>query len=403
MGIDRCTVHQPELPRQPVFFSTMNKLVSVLFFALIATLFVQIPVYESDSGANTLNLYHVLIAATFVLTFRLRPSLNVSPDTLFFTVLMATSVLGWSIYGLTIRGALLPIAFVSFVVGNRWHQLTSDGDRRSTYQLVFAAVVIATIIRNLLYLDQLGSVYSRSTGDTSLFCLASGGKNLEATLLGIVSMLLIGTVAFVPAVFMAGVTSLFMMSRSGILAAFLSLMFWLIHGTFGRAKFIAGSTILLAALLACLLTFEGTIRIPIVERFDLSTERAYAAHDQGRLAIWSAAVEILSSQPLGHGVGNGFRILNDHMGGHLRENNAHNILVELALDGGVQTSLLFVLIMVWIMRTPGMILNPAHRAALAYGMLGLVEFTGYDAVGWFFIGVSHAARTSRTELVGEQE
>ena len=374
----------------------LKKSVHILFFALVAALFVQIAVYENEGGSNTLNLYHVLIAITFIVTFRLRPKFVLSPDTAYFVALTATSVLGWSIYGTTIRAVLLPIAVLAFAVGNRWSQLTSQQQRHATYLRVFGVVVVAIVIRNLIHFDSLGAVYARARSETPFFYLSSGGKNLEATQLGILSTLLIGTAAFIPSVAIAGITSLLVMSRSGILAVLVAMMLWLVHGRFGRGKFIAGSLLLLGVTLACLLTFEGTFKIPIIERFNIATEQSLAADDQGRLAMWGAAGEILAKQPFGHGAGNGFPVLNEHLGGHLRENNAHNILVEIALDGGVQSALLFVLIMFSILRTRGMINSPCHRCALAYGVLGLVEYTGYDAIGWFFIGVSHASRYSLT-------
>lgn len=372
----------------------MERSAHALFFALVAALFVQLTVYESANGSNTLNLYHVLLAIVFAFTLRSRPKIMVSTGTCFFAVLATTSVLGWSIYGFTIRAVLLPIAFLAFAAGNRWTQLTTQAERRVTYQSIFVVVVAAIIIRNLLYIDSLGSVYARARSEAPIFYLSSGGKNLEATQLGMLSTLLIGTVAFVPAILVAAVTSLLVMSRSGILAVLVSLMLWLVHGRFGRGKFVAGSLVLLGAMLVCLVTIEGTYHIPIIERFDISTERSLAADDQGRLAMWGAAAEILSERPLGHGVGNGFPALNEHLGGHLRENNAHNIYVELALDGGLQSACLFACIMISILRTPGMIWSPCHRFALSYGILGLVEYTGYDAIGWFFIGAAHASSHS---------
>ncbi len=380
----------------------MNKFVSGLFFALIATLFVQIQVYESPSGTNTLNLYHVLIAAAFLATFRLRPSVRLSPDTAFFAVLTVTSILGWTVYGLSMRAALLPIAIAAFAVGNRWYQLTTPEERSKTYQAVFAVVVSTIVLRNLINYDSLGAIYSRAHVETSYFCLSSGGKNLEATQLGILSTLLIGTPVFLPSIIAAAVTSLLVISRSGMIAVLLALFLWMVHGNFGRFKLLGGSLVLATAALACLLTIEGTYKIPIIERFDMTQERSYAADDQGRLAIWAAGGRVISDQPLGHGTGNGFPLLNEEIGGHLRENNAHNIFVEFALDGGLQSSVLFACIMLSILRTPGMIVNPAHRCALAYGILGLVEYTGYDAIGWFFIGVSHAARFSSKQLIQQK-
>ncbi len=330
----------------------MSKFVSGIFLALITTLFVQVSVYESQSGANTLNLYHLLIAIAFVITFRLRPSIRVSPDTAFFAVMTITSLLGWTIYGCSLRAALLPIAVAAFAVGNRWYQLTTEEQRAVTYQRVFVAVAAALVIRNLIYLDSLGAIYSRASTETPYFCLSSGGKNLEATQLGLLATLLVGTVAFIPAILVAAVTSILVMSRSGIIAVLLAGLLWMVHGKLDRSRFLIGSVLLACATLACFLTLEGGYRIPIVERFNVTEERGYAAEDQGRLAIWGAGSRLLANQPFGHGTGNGFSKLNEQLGGHLRENNAHNILVEFGLDGGVQSSLLFVCIMLSILRAP---------------------------------------------------
>ncbi len=370
----------------------MNKIVQGLFAAIVAALFVQIAVYEGPSSSNTLNLYHVLIAGVFVLTFRLRPTISLTPETLFFVVLSTTSILGWAIFGLTVRAVLLPLIMMAFSVGVRWHQLTTPQTRATVYQNVFFFVIAAILIRNLVYFDGLFAIYGRVRTETPAFFLASGGRNLEATQLGMLATLLIGTPLFFPAIAVALVTSLLMMSRSGLLAVFVALLLWLLHGRFSGFKLYVGVISLSLGIMGCFATIDGAYRIPIIERFDLTVEQDLAADDQGRLAIWSAALEVLRDNPLGHGVGNGFPTLNEHLGGHLRENNAHNVLVEFALDAGLQTSILFVVIMVSIIGTPRMIDSPAQRFSLTYGVLALVEYTGYDAIGWFFIGVSYASR-----------
>lgn len=370
----------------------MSKLVDVLFYALIGSLFIQIAVFQSESSKNTLLLYHVLVALLFALTIRLRPTIRITPDTLFLTVLTVTSLLGWAVYGISIRAVLLPLTIMAFAVGNRWHDRTTETTRLTVYQWLFVSVVAAIMIRNLLYYESLGAIYSRVRTESPVFFLASGGRNLESTQLGLLSTLLIGTVAYGPAIFVAAATSLLMMSRAGIIAVLVSMLLWLIHGKFGRWKLYLGSLFLTGGIFVCLLSFEGSFEIPILNRFDLSNEAALAADDEGRLAVWRAAANVLKSQPFGHGAGNGFTALNEQIGGHLRENNAHNILVEYAMDGGIQSSLLFVVVVLSILKFPLMIHQPSHRFAIAYAVLGMVQFTGYDAIGWFFIGVSHASR-----------
>lgn len=387
----KTALHKSPMHKSPVQKSPVQKSLTVAFTALIASFFVNIPLYEG-STKNTLNLFHVLIAVLFVWTIQFRPRFRVSADTLFLTTLTVTAVLGWAVFGMSTRPFLLPLILLTFIVGNRWYQLTTKEERLVTYQRVFAFVILAIVIRNLLHFDSLGSLYGRARTENQGFYLSSGGRNLEATQLGMLSTLLIGTFAFLPAIVVAAITSLLVMSRAGILAVLIALTMWLIHGQFGRWKLYLGSLMLAGTALAVLAQFEGTYEIPILNRFDLSTEQDLAADDQGRLAIWSAAVEVLKENPLGYGTGNGFSKLNDHIGGHLRENNAHNVLVEFAIDGGLQSAVLFVAIMFCIVRSPNLMESPHHRFALAYGILGLVEYTGYDTIGWFFIGVSHAAR-----------
>ncbi|MFG0263030.1 MAG: O-antigen ligase family protein [Novipirellula sp. JB048] len=370
----------------------MNKFALGLFAAIVATLFVQIAVYETASSNNTLNLYHLLIAGAFLLTFRLRPSISLTPETLFFVVLATTSVLGWALFGLNLRAVLLPLILMTFSVGVRWHRFSTPEIRTRVYRNVFLFVVVAILVRNVINFDSLFAIYGRVRSETPAFFLASGGRNLEATQLGMLATLLIGTSFFFPAITVALLTSLLMMSRSGLLAVFVAMLLWLFHGRFSGFKFYIGAVSLSLGILGCFATLDGAYRIPIIERFDMTVEKDLAADNQGRLAIWSAALEVLKENPLGHGVGNGFPTLNEHLGGHLRENNAHNVLVEFALDGGLQTSLLFVLIMFSTLRSPKLIDSPEQRFALTYGVLALVEYTGYDAIGWFFIGASYAAR-----------
>lgn len=359
---------------------------------LIVSLFVQVAVYESANSSNTLLLYHLLLPVCFALTLSRRICLILSPDSLFFVALTVTSLLGWTIYGVTIRGLLLPIALLAFVVGHQWQTLTTPATRGAVYRWLLAAVVGALLVRNLAYYDSLGVIYSRIRTDAPVFFLASGGRNLEATQLGMLATLLIGSAAFYPAVLIAAVTSLLMLSRAGLIAVLVACLMWLVHGKFGRFKLLCGTAMLAGGICALLVSTYGIYEIPILDRFDLAQEQSLASDEQGRLAIWRGAATVIADQPLGHGTGNGFQVVNQELGGHMRENNSHNILLEYALDGGLQSVVLFTLIMGSILRIPGWIHHPCHRFALAYGLLGLVEYTGYDAIGWFFIGISHATR-----------
>ena len=370
----------------------MRQLSYFLYLLIICSLFVQLPVYESSSRGNTLNLYHVLIAITFVLTSRYQLKLQLAPEFLFFITITATSLVGWSIYGTTTRAVLLPIIFLAFTCGYRWVCDIDDATRRKSYGYVFVFVFFALIVRNILYFYSLPVIYSRTNANLDVFYLASGGRNIEATLLGMLSILLIGSRWFVPSIAIAFLTSVLMLSRAGLVAVVIAMLWWTIASGIGIKKFYLSSLIIGMCLIVVVGATESSNEPQIIKRFNISDEQSLAVQRQGRIAIWTEAIPMIRSNPLGFGVGNGFHQLNKSLGMHFRENNAHNIFVELTMDGGVQTSLLLLITCFTIFFSKQRQLIPEHRFALAYVVLGLVEFTGYDAIGWFFIGASCSVR-----------
>jgi hypothetical protein len=374
----------------------MKQLAYILYVLIICTLFVQLPVYEQDGGRNTLNLYHVLIAITFALTMRYQVRIKLAPEFLFFVVITTTSAVAWAVYGVTTRAVLLPIIFLSFTCGYRWAIDIDRETRLRSYGYVFIFVIGAVAIRNLIYLYSLPVIYSRVNSQLDVFYLASGGRNLEATLLGMLAILVIGTRWFTPALALAFVTSVLMLSRAGLIAVVIAMLWWAISSGVGIKKFYLTSLVIGICLIVVIGAGEFSDDPQIIQRFNVSDEQSLAAQRQGRLAIWSEAIPLIKSHPLGFGVGNGFTQLNTSLGMHFRENNAHNIFVELSLDGGLQSSILFLIVCLTIFFTRNRQLVPEHRIALAYVILGLVEFTGYDAIGWFFIGAACGVRLNES-------
>jgi hypothetical protein len=370
----------------------MKQLAYILYLAIICTLFVQLPVYESEGGRNTLNLYHVLIAITFALTTRYQLRLKLAPEFLFLLVITTTSLVAWAVYGVTTRAVLLPIIFLAFTCGYRWAIDTDRDTRQRSYGYVFLFVAGAILIRNLLYLYSIPVIYSRVNTQTDVFFLASGGRNLEATMLGMLSILLIGTRWFTPSLAIAFLTSLLMLSRAGLVAVVIAMLWWMVASGIGIKKFYLASMVIGICTIVVIGASETSSDPQIIKRFNMGDEQSLAAQRQGRLAIWSEAIPLIRSNPLGFGVGNGFTQLNTSLGMHFRENNAHNIFVELTMDGGLQSSILFLIVSITILLSKNRQLVPEHRIALAYIILGLVEFTGYDAIGWFFIGASCGVR-----------
>lgn len=376
----------------------MKQLSYFLYLLIICSLFVQVPVYESETSGNTLNLFHVLIAITFVLTSRYQLRLRLAPEFLFILSMVTTSIVAWLIYGMNARAVLLPILVCSFVCGYRWASDFDAKSRASTYSVLFFTVFTAIAIRNLYYFYNLPIIYSRSIEKGDFFYLASGGRNIEATLLGMLSVLLVGSRWFVPSLFISLLSSVLMLSRAGLVAVLISIIWWALNSGVGVKKFYIASLVTGICALLIVGTSEKKDELRIVDRFNIQDEQSLAASRQGRLAMWNEAVGRIKENPLGFGVGNGFLQMNKYVGMHFRENNVHNIFLELTLDGGVQSLVLLLTSGIVILSTRNRQVIPEVRIAIAYLILGLVEFIGYDAIGWFFIGASCAIRLTESEV-----
>lgn len=358
---------------------------------LVASLFIHLPIFQSEDSGNTLSLYHVLLLVPLAAAVPKVREAVMTVEVAFFVTLIATSALAWLVFGWSVRSILVAFALAAFIGGRWFVACTDEFDRETVFKWLVVAIVLATVVRNTLFHDRLALVYGRSASQEVWF-LATGGPNLESSFLAMAAALMSRTRWFLPMASMAGLTSVLMLSRAGIIATALAFAFWIVihrHSVIRSVVLLVGLT---AATSYGFVLASSGIQDDVAKRFDLSVEQDLASENLGRLAIWRSAAERIIDHPLGHGAGNGYALMNAELGDVYRENNCHNILLDLTLDGGLQTMLLASLIFfrngVFAIRTG----HPIAQTATIYAVLGMVQFLGYDTIGWFFIGASSGLR-----------
>ena len=124
--------------------------------------------------------------------------------------------------------------------------------------------------------------------------------------------------------------------------------------------------------------------------FNLEAELFYASQGVGRLGFYLGAMELITNSNSPAGVGAAVYEMSKVTGIEYKENNVHNIYLQIFLDLGVfgiLTFFGFALGLFNISRKISANFLPAS-AVLIYLFVGLIQFTGYDSVAWVFIGMT---------------
>jgi hypothetical protein len=353
-----------------------------LYIALFIASIIHIPIYEDSTSQSTLNIYHLLVVIlsfTFIICLRVILKIN-KWITVFFLYLTIITSYSIATKGINIRFSLLIFSATSLVL-SFYFSYRHETNIRSLGKLLFACIIMFLLIRNLIFAQEITSIYSRTRNDGGLFFMASGGRNIEATLLGLASIFLIRTKFFPAAIAIALASSYFMMSRAGLIASALSLFaFYYIRGWY--------YLLLLTTIAVPFLLFVPFyLDSELLSRFNIQSEVALQAENQGRLSIWINSIALAKSNVFGSGVGFGFDLLRHQSGVEYRENNFHNIFIQFLVESGHFGLVLFLGSMVSTLRCAYAINElESFWFILTYLFLGLVQFTGYEVFFWLVIG-----------------
>lgn len=363
---------------------------------LLAMLFVQIPLGHSSTSKSHVNVYHILLLLMPVLYIPAARYLKLNPATAFIATMTATAIAASATYGGGVRSTLILFVAASYFLGVVFGRKLQDVELRKIFIWMLGCCLTFVILRDLVYAGSLGAVYARTEGASSILYMSTGGRNIEASLLALLSILLLGTRVYPIAAGIALLTSGMMLSRAGLVGAAVSIGIACWRARKSRHYYFFNFFGVAMGVLLVGLVLSSVIDIPVLDRFNLNAETQLEHKNVGRLALWTTAGTALHQNVLGYGVGNGVPVMEQLSGLTFVENNVHNIYLQFLLEGGVQSLLLFLLMAAQILfsRTEGQQRN-IKFFLLCYLMLAFIEFSGYEAYFWFFVGMFYARHDLR--------
>lgn len=359
---------------------------------IVVFLFVQVPLSQNTDDKTHINVYHILL---ITLPFLYLPALKhfkLHLGWMFIAVLTATTIAAAPAYGAGLRSTQIVFVIMACFMGGMYGRKFGDQEWTRIFAITFICAVIFVILRDIAFAGQLKAIYTRSGYADNMLWLSTGGRNIEASLLVMLSILLLGTRLYYPSIFLALFTSGSMQSRAGLIGCAISLMIYLWRARKGKLYYLTFFLGLALLVLAAGLILTSVIDIPVLDRFNLKSETELEQNGVGRLALWHFAGVALHKNLLGYGLGNGVPVMEKLSGLEFVENNVHNVYLQWLLEGGVQSLAVYVLMIIAILakRATTRIQRNVKAYLVCYLVLSTIQFNGSEAYLWFFIGAYFA-------------
>ena len=369
-----------------------------VYILFIVFMFFQISVIDNIHLAYFILMLFFPIAFYFRrLTFRL----NIFD--LFFLIVTGTSLAAYTKYGFDFESVRLFIMIISYYFGY-WTLKSVIGRYDDIIKKTTILFFVLYYLRNVIFYKDFIMLFSggRLSIVQTFHSIANGGLNIECTILAFIVMLQTRKnyfyFSFINALFFSTIFG----SRVGLLLTLMALVFWVYKGKTINYKNVA-KMIALFSLVLSILIFSSTF-LPkgnALSRFSnnsIEQELYYGNKGIGRIGFFLGSIVLLEKNLFGYGTTNSVSVMSEVTGIDHLENNVHNIFLQFLLDGGIQSFVVFLLI--FFMVTKNLIkdkfLFPPLRVAFSYLVIGLLQFTGYDLIGWFFLGTSYSYIQSRS-------
>lgn len=370
------------------FLNRWQQLFYALFCAALMLANVQfLTVNGISNESSSIRLYH-FVSAGLVLWMPLAWCLRTLPWTVhvFFITVGISTLAAYSTYGFSGRSILIAYAlFMACIGATATHRL---GRERvlAAVRHVFTALHFIIVLRILFYLATAGDVPRAAGGRPDMLFFYAGGNNLESTWLSISVVLFSRSKLFAPLTLSAAFVAVVYGSRTGLLLTGASVGFVLLTSP-GRVKWMLRGIVLIAMCVVFLIVSE--VGQSIVERFEnIGESGEYGS--SSRLDMWETAVDAIRINPFGYGIGNSQEVIRQRQSMRVDDiNNVHNVFIQMALDGGVQTLVAWLLVIGHLfIRTWKRPVDLAVPGFLIIYLCGsMVQFTGYETFSWLMLGI----------------
>lgn len=337
-------------------------------------------------GSAGLKIFHLSIAALGIYWLHsLKFNTQLVPALL---LLLTWSVIGIAAgvkYGLSpfILNYIFIFAF-ALIVSTQVNMISYSTFKRTLLCIAVPAFfyVILNILFNIEHVIAAQAFNIRFGGRPIIpNMLFSGGWNIEASFLAMLSVLFIRSRWFFLFVTITFLVSIAYLSRTGLVLVFLLIMYWIFLKLYTR---VSTFTLFFVLPIACIFLILAAIAIgyyldvSVVKRlFIIGNEPG----SQGRLNIMQYVLPgLFDSNFLGYGPGNSMDKL-IAMGLETSDKNLHNYYLQVLMDFGFLGLIAYVLFICYFLLSPHIVLEFKLFFSL-YLIASLVQFRGAEPLVW---------------------
>lgn len=353
------------------------------------------------SGAG-LKLFHLTTGALGLYwLYHLRLNLNLLAPLALLTLWFALGVGLSVVYGLS--GLLINYFFIlvlGLVAATHPGEISPEAFRRGLFLLAVPVFlyVLGNIVLNFREVIQAQSYNVRYGGRPLIpYMLFSGGWNIEASYLAMLTALFIRQRRFWGFFFIAFLVAVAYLSRTAFVLMVLLLG---VRAVLWARQRVSLATLLLAVPLVLLLLGAGvlalasSLELSIIERFRLIGSEPGSL---GRLNILAYVVPgLLDSHFLGYGPGNTVDYLRA-LGLVMKEDNVHNYFLQVLFDFGLGGLFCFLVFILYFLLNPHILLE--FKVFFGLYLVGaLVQFRGAEPLVWGVLFCAFLVRSGSPPL-----
>lgn len=360
-----------------------QKALSVLVLTL---LFINIDIGKALGIDNNIGAFYILLPLLIAFSPLYLSGFKNIAFILLFVFALFSAIAAFR-FGMNFETTRILIAMLSFLVGFSLSKSMTEHQVSKLFNFVGAIVLLFISARFLMSYDIYLAVLTNGAPIPRNYqYLTAGGRNIEVTYLFFLSALCSNRRIALTIFIFTGALSVIYMSRVGVILFVLVLLFF-------ASKKYDRKTLALLSVAAVLIIFTvlSILSPATLQRFlDFRQEIEYGMEGIGRLGLYTAAIELINLNYLGYGTGNSMGAATALTGLAYKENNFHNIYLQIFVDLGVFSFLLLILFTAWFVKK-SLISKQKNKFALlgcAYFIVGLIQFTGLDALGWLCIGLA---------------
>lgn len=349
-------------------------------------------------------LYHVAAMVSIIYLVKRGTIVLPNPKVLFFGVIIVViSVINSLKFGLNSFLLNYLFAFYFLILIYNIGRNLDEETWISIFSRCATLLMIVIWVKNTVYIKTFIAFFQAPYGHPdAVLTFFGGGVNLEASYMAMLTPLFFRKEFRTSIVYSISSTllSLIYVSRTALIINMICWM-WIGLMELKSKHAIRILELVIVFVIALFALIERGSASYMIERImglgNLVTEPGA----QGRLRMWRYVWEAILNNPLGAGIGNSIKAIEDVSGLTYGEDNIHNIYMQMFIDLGFLGGLYYLSMILKFLKTKWkkIYLNPISSVLMLYVCSSFLQFRGAEIFVYFFLASYLVIEANRKKLI----